>query len=83
MNRSIFTVIFGALLGAGLMSSSHAFAQPSTWTIDKNHTQVNFYIRHLSVSNVRGSISGVTGTVIWNDKDPIKSEVTATIDTAP
>jgi len=82
MNRSIFTVIFGALLGAGLMSSSHAFAQPSTWTIDKNHTQVNFYIRHLSVSNVRGSISGVTGTVIWNDKDPIKSEVTATIDTA-
>ena len=29
---------------------------------------------------MRGSISGVTGTVVWDDKDPSKSSVEATID---
>jgi polyisoprenoid-binding protein YceI len=81
MNRRRFAVIFGGLLMAGIASGAQASAQPSTWAIDKNHTQVNFQIRHLGVSNVRGSISGVTGTLTWNEKDTSKSEVTATIDT--
>jgi polyisoprenoid-binding protein YceI len=78
MNRRIFTAAFSALLLAGVTAS--AYAQPSTWTIDKNHSQVNFQVRHMGVSNVRGSISGVTGTVVWDDKDPSKSSVEATID---
>ncbi len=77
MNRRIFTVALSALLFAGAAS---AFAQPSTWTIDHNHTQVNFAIKHAMVSTVRGSLSGVTGTVVWDDKDPSKSSVEATID---
>jgi polyisoprenoid-binding protein YceI len=76
MNRRIFTALAVGVLFAG----STAFAQSSTWTIDKNHSQVDFQIRHLSVSNVRGSISGVTGTVVWDEKDPSKSSVNATID---
>jgi polyisoprenoid-binding protein YceI len=80
MNRRDFAVVLGGLLMTGV-AGSIAFAQPSTWTIDKDHTQVNFQIRHLGVSNVRGSISGVMGTLTWNDKDPSQSEVTATIDT--
>ena len=35
----------------------------------------------MGVSTVRGSISGVTGTIVWDDKDPSKSSVEATIDT--
>jgi polyisoprenoid-binding protein YceI len=76
MNRRIFTAALSALLLTGVS----AFAQSSSWVIDTNHSQVNFQIRHMGVSNVRGSISGVTGTVVWDDKDPSKSSVEATID---
>jgi polyisoprenoid-binding protein YceI len=77
MNRRIFTAALSALLLSGVS----ALAQNSTWTIDKNHAQTNFQIRHMGVSTVRGSISGITGTIVWDDKDPSKSSVEATIDT--
>jgi polyisoprenoid-binding protein YceI len=75
MNRRTFAAALSALLLTGV----NAFAQSSTWTIDKNHSQVNFAIKHALVSTVRGSISGVTGTVVWDDKDPTKSSVEATM----
>jgi polyisoprenoid-binding protein YceI len=78
MNRRIFT----AALSAVLLTGVSAFAQSSTWTLDPNHTQVNFAVKHMGVSTVRGSISGVTGTVVWDDKDPSKSSVEATITTS-
>ena len=77
MNRRIFTAALSALL----LTGASAFAQSSSWTIDKNHAQTNFQIRHMGVSTVRGSISGVTGTIVWDQKDPSKSSVEATIDT--
>ena len=77
MNRRILTAALSALLLTGVS----AFAQSSTWTIDKNHAQTNFKIRHMGVSEVRGSISGVTGAIVWSEKDPSKSSVEATIDT--
>jgi polyisoprenoid-binding protein YceI len=69
-----------ALSAALLLPGVGAFAQASSWAIDTNHSQVNFEIRHMGVSTVRGSISGVTGTVVWDEKDPSKSSVEATID---
>jgi polyisoprenoid-binding protein YceI len=77
MNRRIFTAALSALLLTGVS----ALAQSSTWTIDPNHSQVNFAVKHLQVSTVRGSISGVTGNVIWDEKDLSKSSVEATITT--
>ena len=44
MNRRIFTAALSALLLTGVS----AFAQSSTWTIDKNHSQINFAIKHRS-----------------------------------
>jgi polyisoprenoid-binding protein YceI len=80
MNRRIFTAALSALLLTGVSAFAQNSAQNSAWTIDKNHSQVNFQVRHMGVSNVRGSISGVTGTVVWDDKNPSKSSVEATID---
>ena len=77
MNRRNFI----ALVAGVLLSGTAVFAQSSTWTIDKNHTEVNFQIRHAGVSTVRGSIGNVTGTVVWNEKDLSKASVVATIDT--
>jgi polyisoprenoid-binding protein YceI len=76
MNRRMFTAALSAAL---LLTGVSAFAQSSSWVIDSNHSQVNFQIRHAGVSTVRGSISGVTGTVVWDDKNPSKSSVEATI----
>ena len=58
-----------------------AFAFASTWTIDPDHSNVGFKVRHLMVSNVRGSFEKNTGTVEINDKDITKSKVEVSIDT--
>ncbi|MEU6753108.1 YceI family protein [Spirillospora sp. NPDC046719] len=52
-----------------------------TWTIDPLHSGVGFTIRHLMVSKVRGRFAAFEGTVVTGD-DPLRSEVTATIDLA-
>jgi len=78
MNRRLFTAALSAAL---ILSGVTAFAQSASWAIDTNHSQVNFQIRHMGVSNVRGSISGITGTVVWDAKDPSKSSVEATMTT--
>ena len=58
-----------------------AFAFASTWTIDPDHSNIGFKVRHLMVSNVKGSFDKHTGTVEINDKDVTKSKVEVTIDT--
>lgn len=71
-----------ALTLAGLtLAGTSARAQTSSWVIDPAHSSVGFEIRHLGVSNVHGSISGLKGTVTLNEKDITKSSVEAVIDT--
>lgn len=67
-------------LGVLSLAGASVEAQTSSWTIDPNHSSVGFEIRHMAVSNVRGSITGVSGTVTLNEKDIAKSSVNATID---
>jgi polyisoprenoid-binding protein YceI len=68
-------------LATASFAGSGALAQSSTWTIDPNHSSINFEIRHLGVSNVHGSIGGIKGTVVYDEKDITKSSVEATADT--
>jgi polyisoprenoid-binding protein YceI len=49
-----------------------------TWTIDPAHSHVGFVIRHLMISNIRGSFTKFEGQIVTAE-DPLKSEVTATI----
>jgi polyisoprenoid-binding protein YceI len=67
-------------LAASTLLATAAFAQTSTWNIDPAHSQSNFEIRHMGVSNVRGSISNISGKVEWDEKDVHKSSVVADID---
>ena len=73
-----YAVKFLAMIAATL--AVPAFAQNSTWTIDPVHTQATFQARHLSVANVRGAISNVTGTVTWDPSNPSRDSVVATLD---
>ena len=68
-------------LATASFAGSSALAQSSNWTIDPNHSSINFEIRHLGVSNVHGSIGGIKGTVVYDEKDITKSSVEATADT--
>jgi polyisoprenoid-binding protein YceI len=70
---------FLALALAGTtLTSLHA--QTSTWSIDTAHSSANFQVRHMAVSTVRGSIGGVKGTLVYDEKDITKSTVNATLE---
>jgi polyisoprenoid-binding protein YceI len=59
-----------------------AMAQTATWTSDTNHSEVDFSIKHMSVSNVHGRFGKVSATIMLNQAEISKSAVTATIDTS-
>ncbi len=57
-----------------------ATAQTSTWISDPPHSEVEFSVIHLSVSNVHGRFGNVAATIQLNESDISKSTVNATID---
>lgn len=70
-----------ALIGTIIALSLPAFAFASTWTIDPDHSNIGFKVKHLMVSNVKGSFDKHTGVVEINDEDITKSKVEVSIDT--
>lgn len=69
-----------ALLGTLALAAPLAFAQTSTWVPDKAHSEVDFTILHMSLSNVRGRFGNIGGTVVLNEADITKSTVNISID---
>ena len=57
-------------------------AGAATWNIDSDHSDIGFKVRHLMVSNVKGSFEKKSGVVTIDDKDITKSKVSVSIDTA-
>jgi polyisoprenoid-binding protein YceI len=55
---------------------------PIPYAIDPTHSSVNFSVRHLMVSNVRGEFTKVSGTVEFDPQKPESSTIEATIDAA-
>jgi polyisoprenoid-binding protein YceI len=70
------------LLGTLLSTFAAQSAFSATWKIDPSHSQANFKIKHMMVSWVHGSITGLSGSVDIDDKDVTKSKVVATLDPA-
>jgi polyisoprenoid-binding protein YceI len=52
------------------------------WTIDPAHSEINFAVRHMMISNVRGRFEKFTGVVDFNEQNPIESKVEVKIDAA-
>ena len=66
----------------GLVSlAAPVVAQTSTWAIDPAHSEVDFVVRHMGVSNVHGRFGGIKGNIANNDADASKSTVSVEIDT--
>jgi polyisoprenoid-binding protein YceI len=57
-------------------------AQNTTWGIDPAHSNAQFSVRHLGISNVQGEFSKVSGTVALDENDISKSSIRAVIDVA-
>ena len=52
----------------------------TTYKIDPAHSSAQFTIRHMMVTNVRGSFKKVQGTIVLDRENPAASSVEATID---
>ena len=59
-----------------------AAAAAAPWSIDADHSNVGFKVRHMMVSNVKGDFGKVSGVVDIDDQDVTRSKVEVTIDTA-
>ena len=52
------------------------------WQIDPAHSQIEFSVRHMMISNLRGRFEQFTGTVEFDEGDPTRSTVEVRIEAA-
>src|SRR5262245_28916397 len=72
--------IFRALaLVLALSFASAVQAAPTTYTIDQNHSNVGFSVRHF-FSKVPGNFQKFSGTIVYDPANPAAASVKAEID---
>ena len=54
----------------------------TTYNIDPAHSGAHFTVRHMMITNVRGSFKKVSGAVVYDPENPAASSVQAEIDAA-
>jgi len=54
----------------------------ASWEFDPEHTGVQFKVRHLMISSVRGEFEKVSGKIVYDESDVTKSTADITIDAA-
>jgi polyisoprenoid-binding protein YceI len=52
----------------------------TTWNIDPVHSNAQFKVKHMMISNVKGEFTGVTGTLKYDKENLASSQVEASID---
>jgi polyisoprenoid-binding protein YceI len=57
-------------------------AAKTEWNIDPAHSRVDFSVRHMMVSNVKGHFGGVTGTIQTIDENVPDAQLSVEIDAA-
>jgi polyisoprenoid-binding protein YceI len=67
---------------AFLVTVRPSLAEAVKYEIDSAHTAAEFSVRHMMISDVKGTFSKVSGAVEYDEKNPQDSKVDATIDVA-
>lgn len=62
--------------------STQASTDVRTWNIDPVHSQVEFGVRHMMISTVKGYFTGIEGAIRLDEQDLAGSSVQVTIDAA-
>lgn len=57
-----------------------AFAGPATYTIDKDHSNVGFSVRHLMITDVQGKFKEFEGTFTFDPEKAVVSDATFSAD---
>ena len=74
--RRLTLVLLAALAAPALAQTT------PTWEIDPAHSSIQFGVRHLMITTVRGKFPKFTATVVGDEKEPTRSIVEASIDVA-
>jgi polyisoprenoid-binding protein YceI len=69
-----------AIISIILVAALPVLARADTWQIDPAHTSVEFTVRHMMISNVKGVFQRTAGTITTNGNDPASAKIDATID---
>src|SRR5947209_3550182 len=64
------------------MATTQSAVKTSTWKFDPAHSSVEFAVKHLMITTVKGRFADVEGEIVLADADIAQSTVTATIKTA-
>jgi polyisoprenoid-binding protein YceI len=70
------------LVAAVLCLVAPGILHAASWEFDPDHTGVQFKVRHLMISSVRGEFEKVTGKIVYDEADVTKSTADITIETA-
>ena len=74
--------LLSRLLITALLVAAPMLAGAATWQIDSDHAFIEFKVRHLMVSSVKGVFTKLDGTLEADDADLTKARLNVTIDTA-
>ena len=80
MRTTLSHLSSATLLTAALLTGTLALAQHASYAIDPAHSQVDFGIKHMGISNVHGRFAIKEGTVDLDPGNLTDSSVMATID---
>ncbi len=73
VNRIISTIFIALMVFA-----SQAFAGDE-YKVDLTHSAVEFSVKHLGITNVKGNFTDFAGTIMYDEEDPTKSTFDVTI----
>ena len=76
MNSWISKVV----IAIAVMIAAPILAHADTWQIDPMHTSVEFTVRHMMISNIKGTFEKTSGTVTVEGSDPTTAKIDAVID---
>jgi polyisoprenoid-binding protein YceI len=71
-----------AVFAMVLCLAAPGLARSAPWEFDPEHTGVQFKVRHLMVSHVRGDFEKVSGKIVYDESDVTKSTADITIEAA-
>ena len=69
-------------IAAIVLFASILQGEPHNYTIDASHASAQFSVRHLMVSNVKGTFGKFTGKAVWDPADLSAAKLEGSVDVA-
>ncbi len=67
---------------ATLLLAAQPIAAQNAWDIDASHSSIQFRVKHLMISNVRGTFDSISGSILFDGENYASARAEAVIQTA-